>query len=309
MAFLPPIHDPSTPILTPIQQEQNTQHWTNVPVSESIHTAIPSSSHKTGISFVQGKKSVVTLWYREWRGVYAVVTQGLKDLEFFFFTFKFFFYFFFAKSNRDDGCFENINSISSLLTEQHFWNIPQFWVSSLFCFFVDVFLSISNTHTHVWTCVMRRPRGNRKYSDSQYWEYWKDLSLICLRCSGAWEEITDSKDAHVYVATSAFWSSDSISASSPPLNPEIVIIYHKPVCLPGENKSLAVMFRSYSIQCNFTASTIAGIKMRGSSVAWISAVTAEEETWQKHPLSPRLISAKETYTVSRPNSNGKTASR
>lgn len=52
-AFLPPIHEPSTPIPRTIHQAHSTPHTANVLVSESIQTGIPSSSHKTGISFIQ----------------------------------------------------------------------------------------------------------------------------------------------------------------------------------------------------------------------------------------------------------------
>lgn len=55
MAFLPPIHDPSTPILPPIHQAHNTRHKTNVPVSKTIQIATPSSSHKAGISSVRSE--------------------------------------------------------------------------------------------------------------------------------------------------------------------------------------------------------------------------------------------------------------
>lgn len=71
-----------------------------------------------------------------------------------------------------------------------------------------------------------------------------------------------------------FWQH---SASSPLLNPEIIIIYHNQGSHPpDENKSSTAMLRPYSIQCNFTGTTIAQIKLRGSSVAWISTVIAEE---------------------------------
>lgn len=76
----------------------------------------------------------------------------------------------------------------------------------------------------------------------------------------------------------SLWSSDKHSLSSPPWNPWIIIIYYNNGShLSNEIKSLTAMFRSSSIQCNFTKATITQIKLRRSSVAWISTEIAQEE--------------------------------
>lgn len=102
----------------------------------------------------------------------------------------------------------------------------------------------------------------------------------------------NSEDLHTHIHTHtcsfvSLWSSDSNSASSPLLNPEIIIIYHnRGSHPPNENKSLPAMLRSYSIQGNFSGNKIAQIKLRESSLAWISTVIAQEgERRSVHCLS------------------------
>lgn len=135
------------------------------------------------------------------------------------------------------------------------------------------YLSVSPTPffflQHTSIPVIKSRCWNRKSSDSQYWAYWKELLLICLRCK-------IREDLHTHICKLhqplKFWLH---SASSPLL---IILIYHNqgPTSLTKKNKSLPAMLRSFFIQCNFTGGTIAQIKLRESSLAWISTVIAEE---------------------------------
>lgn len=165
----------------------------------------------------------------------------------------------------------SINSISPLLSQNYFQHT---------ILFVSVLSFLPQ-----YTCADMSDEmkvSEQEVSHPWYWNYWGEPSLICSRCTGV---LTTGALTQPPLPLK-FWQH---STSSPLWNAEIIIIYHSGAShLPDENKfnhNELVIF--YSLQF-FTRTTAARIKLRRSSVAWISAVIAEEGK-QRHSSSIFVI--------------------
>lgn len=171
MAFLPPIHDPSTPILPPIQQAHNTHSTQQI---SQCQNQSRQASHPPLIKLASHLSR--SEHYGKWndRAFTLSVAERPGGLELFALNS------FFSKK-LPECTFEILIPFPFCWHETTFQKISYLWVS----FFPLPFTFFFSSNRHVQTWVMKWRCRNRKSSDSQYWEYWKDPLLICLRCTGA----------------------------------------------------------------------------------------------------------------------------